>query len=170
MAKQSAKTIWSARKARDVYEQSELAIYQAQTPREIREAYAQLIEGSSHDISNVRAMYKDISPAALVTLALRGYELPNAATRLESNRFLLALTKQLDEVTMNEQLNEQFWLMLAQQQEVLLTHIEDDLQALLTSEAETGETQRVLTALHALIRNRSASVVTELFAGQTQEA
>ncbi|MBI4032322.1 hypothetical protein HY374_01310 [Candidatus Berkelbacteria bacterium] len=168
MAKRGTKQIWSGRKARDAYEQRELAIYQAQTAAEFRAAYDALTGQDGTHTYNVRGMYEQAGPAALVTLALRGYELPDAATRLESNRVLLTLATHLEVLEIHERLTEQFWLMLAQQQDVLLEHIEDDLEALVNGASEGGETEQILTALHTLIRARSAKVVDALFAGQPQ--
>lgn len=164
MAKRGMKQIWSERTARETYEQRELAIYQAQTATELRAAYAGLTgQGGTH-ILNVRKMYELAGPAALVTLVLRGYELPDAATRLESNRALLTLATHLEAMTPRERLTEQFWLMLAQQQDVLLSHIENDLEALMNGGPRAGETEQVLMRLHTLLRSRTAQVIDELLA------
>lgn len=163
---------WDEAKARYEYEQRELAVYQASTPEELHAAYSALAgQDVSHSV-NVRTMYEQSSPATLITALLRGYELPQAGMRLASNVALLRTAQDFERLKVHDRLSEQFWLMLAQQRDVLLSHIEEDLEAMLARSDEMGDEERTLMSLHMVIRNKTGQAVEALFGAdvQVQEA
>lgn len=148
------------------YEEIELAVYQSTNVNELETAY-QMFRTS--DRSMKLSMISAAGPARVLSFALRGYELPDAETRAASSQFVVELSALLDSASVSHQpLKEQLWLMLAQQQEILLSSIEADLEALYRSARESEQMQKqraMLGNLHVMIRRKSQKAVTQLFDG-----
>lgn len=152
----------STQDLRTLYEEIELGVYQSTNVKELDLAYQTFLKLKAADQQSITDF---AGPARVVSLALRGYELPDAQTRNRSSEFVLELS-QLFDTGSNAKSAEQFWLMLAQQQGVLLQRIEDDLDALQESNFDQFETQKRVKTLgkfHKLLRSKADAVVKELF-------
>lgn len=153
----------STQDPRALYEDIELGVYQSTNVKELEQAYKSFLTLSDFDQKNV-VMFA--GPARIVALALRGYELPDAPMRQQSSSFVLGLN-QLFESTSSIVTAEQFWLMIAQQREILLERIEADLEALQRSSLSEEATKQQVTTLgtlHKLIRKKSVQATASIFA------
>lgn len=150
---------------RERIEDFELAVFQSTNVNELDKAY-RLLTGQGS--SELRAVSLDIGPARLVSLALRGYELPNAETRRRSNQFLIEILTVIESAKdpANRAYVEEMWLLLAGQRSILLETIECDLDALsdsALSKRDTNTRQSELLRLHRAIRTRSEALIQSLF-------
>lgn len=150
------------RDLRSIADELEVAVYQSTNVNEIREAF-QIFHAQSQ--LHQQRMIELVSPATLVALALRGYELPDAQMRAASNDFLARL---LDLLTLPQQATyaEEVLIILAGHRAILLEQIEQDIEALERSaltESETLRRQRSLTTLHKQLRVTADSFVNALF-------
>lgn len=154
---------------RTLYEDIELGVYQSTNVNELDAAYRSFLDLST----NLQQQVADeAGPARVVSLALRGYELPDAQTRYRSSEFIIQLSRMFD-VASDPLKSEQFWLMLAAQQGILLERIEADLDALQRSSLDQAETKRRRTTLgkvHKLLRRKADEVVRSLFATPLETA
>ncbi|MCA9388703.1 hypothetical protein KC644_02970 [Candidatus Berkelbacteria bacterium] len=144
-------------KERSKFEEKELQILHSSNDSELNTAYNGLFSLLNDEAGSLR----ELAPATLVGLVMKGYEIPDNKTRLESN---LAISK-LDSL-LNGSQEEQFWLMIAQQREVILEKIEQDLEALVESKmskVKTEKAKKLLGQTHKLIRERTDEVVDGLF-------
>lgn len=154
---------WSEREVADNYEQCETQLLQAQSIDQLTEALTSFTN-SGFGIQNLVSMYELAGPARVVSLILRGYELPQAETRYHSTNALLAIDCVLRQADQKGELSEQIWLILAAQQDILLQQIENDLEALYEAE-DTNEIllqRKVLGMAHGLLRRRASFVVEQL--------
>ncbi len=162
MSRQNRKTP-SRQDPQTMFEDLELGVFQSTNVNELDEAYRTF---SSLSPRQQEQLIEYAGAARVVALALRGYELPDARTRSRSSQFVLQLGQILDRGS-DPVASEQFWLMLAQQQEILLAQIEADLEALQRSSLTGEETKRrtdSLGQLHNLLRRKADEVVRTVFA------
>ncbi len=146
------------------FEKREAQIYQSTNVKELRSAYREFLRPLRSQ-GNLVDMLALAGPAQLVSLTLRGYEMPDARTRYESGQVLLALDEVLNSINVRESITEQYWLMMAQQREVLLDQIEADIEALVDSampEEETKKREQVLYKLHKLVYQRTEQAIRKL--------
>lgn len=144
-------------KKKSELEQKELDILHSLNARDLGLAYKKFASFLAKD-SEAR---ESLSPASLVSLTLKGYEIPDAETRLESNQIIGKIDNLIDGSQ-----REQYWLMIAQQREVILSKVEDDIEALAESRMAKSKTERaktVLADIHKIIRKRTDEVVDGLF-------
>lgn len=152
---------WPQEKAQSDFELIETAIYQSIHVRDLNDAYRKLTDRRASD-ARLTALYEYAGPAKLVTLVLRGYESPDLAMRQASNDVVLALASHFDRLSLSRSLTEDFWLMLGQQQDVLLELIERDLEAYAQSEmteAQAAKERMKLGNLHKLLRSKPEQIL-----------
>jgi hypothetical protein len=156
---------WTDQEVTDNYEQCETQLLQAQVADQLTEALT-LFTDSSVGPQNLVSMYELAGPARVVSLILRGYELPQAKTRYRSAKALLDIDVVLQQSDRKGELSEQIWLILAAQQDVLLQQIENDLEVLYCEldNDQTKEQREVFGRAHALIRKRAGVAVDQLLA------
>lgn len=108
----------------------------------------------------------EAGPARAVSLALRGYELPDLPARIASAKFLANVLDLVGRKEVPKPLQEQINLILAQQRSVLLEAIEQDLESLQSTalpRRTAGEWNGALTELYTHIRSKSHRAIRQLF-------
>mgnify|MGYP001574400629 CR=1 FL=1 len=133
-----------------VLENLEIAVSQSANERELSEALG-LLQLDSWSSKSSLELYQLAGPAKLIGLVLAGFEMPSVATRHVSAIHLSKLI-QLLQARRSEPLSEQVALILAQQREVLLETIEQDLEALYN--AEGGVSVEVKVKVFALLHKQ----------------
>ncbi|MBI2590006.1 hypothetical protein HYW32_03260 [Candidatus Berkelbacteria bacterium] len=148
-----------------LFDEIELQILYAETPIQLSSALAKITKNNRLIQRNLHRLYDIASPARILGLVLRGYEIPDALTRLESNRSLLDLNRTLETLSRTA-LKEQIWLMLAQQREVLLAQIEQDLETLVLRSSDQraiASRKQILLATYELIQENTKIAVEKVF-------
>jgi len=86
---------------------------------------------------------------------------------------MIALSDILKDGKIDTSVVEQYWLILAQQRDVLLERVEEDIAALNESELsseQTDELTDVLCVFHTMIRTSTDEAVMNLFEGTMSES
>lgn len=145
------------------YELLETQVLQAQTSEQLDAALAGFVDQSSAP-EDMLAVLQYAGPARVVSLVLRGYELPESETRYVSTKALLQLDTVLQRADRKGDLSEQIWLILAAQQDVLLQQLENDLEALYeaTDTLNLRRQRKIVGDVHALLRTRSSDAVSQM--------
>lgn len=156
---------WTEQEVADNYERCETQLLQAQVDDQLADALT-LFTDRSVGSQNLVGMYELAGPARVVSLILRGYELPQVETRYRSARALLDIDIVLQHSDRKGELSEQIWLILAAQQDILLQQIENDLEVLYCEldNDQIKEQREVLGKTHALLRMRAGVAVDQLLA------
>jgi hypothetical protein len=155
---------WTESEVASNYELNESQLLQAETVDQLSSALEAFTDNHL-GIHNLMQMYQLAGPARVVSLALRGYELPDAVARYHSSNALLAIDAVLQQVDRRGELAEQVWLILAAQQDILLQQLENDLEALYEADdsAVVKDQRDVLGRVHSLLRKRSNIAIEHMF-------